>query len=472
MVPPQQQTAALTPPTPSVAPPASTPVPPPAAPAGTTAPPSVPAGAPDPAIVAGYERLSPVDKERLWANPIRRQALIDAGISPPGPAAIPPPAAAAPVRVAQAGGLPPALEIPQSRGIDLRAAELMLRNAKTPEEVNRIGAAIVGSYQKQQQGAGDRFTLQHDANGNWFRVDKMTGAVTPLGTGQQGGYRPMTEAERKHYNVPENTGAFMSPDGKPHVLPGTASTKINVSPEDKGDAEYSKEQAQGIRKRFNNIVEEGDKAQRSSVDLARLSEIFSRTGPQGAAANLKTMVGPYLEALGINVSGLSDAQAVQSVIERMAPQQRVVGSGQQSDAEYKGFLRSLPTLMQSPEARQQVLAMLQSQNDLAQRRAQIIAEHDEGTIDRKAAMQQLRALPSHEQVYERFKRENADAYRAGQQEAAQRRDTGSLAEIRAVQEQNRAPARPASQGDYDSLEVGRRYVDPKDGKVYTKGVSR
>ena len=104
-------------------------------------------------------------------------------VEPPITAQPPPP----PVRVAQAGGLPPAVGIPQSRGIDLRAAELLLRNAKTPGEVNAIGARIIESYRAQQQGAGDRFTLQHDANGNWFRVDKMTGAVTPLSLGQQGG---------------------------------------------------------------------------------------------------------------------------------------------------------------------------------------------------------------------------------------------------------------------------------------------
>ena len=105
----------------------------------------------------------------------------------PPPRAVPttvePPIPPPPVRVAQAAGLPPAVGIPQNRGIDLRAAELLLRNAKTPGEVNAIGARIIESYRAQQQGAGDRFTLQHDANGNWFRVDKMTGAVTPLGAG-------------------------------------------------------------------------------------------------------------------------------------------------------------------------------------------------------------------------------------------------------------------------------------------------
>jgi hypothetical protein len=116
--------------------------------------------------------------------------------------------------------------------------------------------------------------------------------------------------------------------------------------------------------------------------------------------------------------------------------------------------------------------MLQAQNDIAVRKAQIIAEHDEGNIDRKTAMQQLRALPSHETVFQQFKKENRDLYQQGQREAAARKDTGNPQDLRAVQEQNRAPARPMSQADYESLEPGRKYIDPKDGKVYTKGISR
>ena len=72
----------------------------------------------------------------------------------------------------------------QQRGaIDPAMAAALLRNARTPEEDNRIGAALLQSLQPPAPSA-DRFQIIHDANGNWVRLDRLTGQTTPY-PGQQ-----------------------------------------------------------------------------------------------------------------------------------------------------------------------------------------------------------------------------------------------------------------------------------------------
>jgi hypothetical protein len=88
------------------------------------------------------------------------------GLPPPQPAVASPP-----YQVAQAQGLPPAVSSQQRGSYDPGVAAALLRNARTPEEVNRIAAAL---YQQLQPPApsADRFQIIHDANGNWVRIDR------------------------------------------------------------------------------------------------------------------------------------------------------------------------------------------------------------------------------------------------------------------------------------------------------------
>ena len=99
------------------------------------------------------------------------------GAPPPASPAVAP--AAAPIQVAQAAGLPPAVSGQTRSQIDPAMAAVLLRNARTPEEVNRIGAALLQSLQPPAP-SGERFQIIHDGNGNWVRLDRMTGQATPM----------------------------------------------------------------------------------------------------------------------------------------------------------------------------------------------------------------------------------------------------------------------------------------------------
>ena len=83
-------------------------------------------------------------------------------------------------------------------------------------------------------------------------------------------------------------------------------------------------------------------------DVKTLTELGKTIGT-GKGAEAKAVLGPYAEALGIKIEGLSEIQAFEAIVNRVAPSLRVKGSGAQSDFELKNFLKSLPTLGNTPE---------------------------------------------------------------------------------------------------------------------------
>jgi hypothetical protein len=134
------------------------------------------------------------------------------GLPPPQPAVASPP-----YQVAQAQGLPPAVSSQQRGSYDPGVAAALLRNARTPEEVNRIAAAL---YQQLQPPApsADRFQIIHDANGNWVRIDRLTGQTTQM-PGQQQKAEQTVELEigGNKYRMQWNpkTGRYDIPVGTP-----------------------------------------------------------------------------------------------------------------------------------------------------------------------------------------------------------------------------------------------------------------
>ncbi len=137
------------------------------------------------------------------------------------------------------------------------------------------------------------------------------------------------------------------------ILSSGRGTVVNV--DRAGETAFAKSMGEEAGKRWNGYIAEGDKAARALVDVGNMRGISQRLGSQGAGAWVKEAVGPYAEAMGVDIAGLDDIQAFSSIVERLAPQQRVAGSGATSDIEYKGFLRSLPALSQNPQAREAIL---------------------------------------------------------------------------------------------------------------------
>lgn len=162
--------------------------------------------------------------------------------------------------------------------------------------------------------------------------------------------------------------------------------------------------------RFGKYIDNADAARRKMVDIDTMREISGRLGVQGAAAGIKEAIGPYADALGINVDGLSDIQAYTQVIQRLAPQQRAPGSGSTSDVEFKGFLKSLPGLSQNPAAREIGLNTMEAlaRDEIA--RGDIATRVSTKELTRIEGEKQLRALPDPMKGFVEWRKANPQIY--------------------------------------------------------------
>lgn len=185
-------------------------------------------------------------------------------------------------------------------------------------------------------------------------------------------------------------------------------TTVNV--DTKGETKFEEKLSEGQAKRWNSYIAGGEAAQRKLVDIDSMREISARIGSQGASANLKETLGPYAEALGVPVEGLSDIQAYSSIIQRLAPQQRAEGSGSTSDIEFKGFLKSLPTLSQTPGARDMTLNTMEALTRDEIARGEIATKLATKEIGRVEAEKQLRALPDPMKGFAEWRKANPGMY--------------------------------------------------------------
>jgi hypothetical protein len=182
--------------------------------------------------------------------------------------------------------------------------------------------------------------------------------------------------------------------------------KINNAGETEFDKEFGKDQA----KRWSGYLTTADAANKKAVDISNLREISGRIGSQGSTADAKEALGPYANALGIDINGLSDIQAYSSIIQRLAPQQRAPGSGSTSDVEFKGFLKSLPGASQHPAARAITIDTMEALNrdDIA--RGEIARKLATGEIKRHDAERQLRMLPDPLKSFSDWRKSNPQIY--------------------------------------------------------------
>jgi hypothetical protein len=111
--------------------------------------------------------------------------------------------------------------------------------------------------------------------------------------------------------------------------------------------------------RMSDIIESGQGAQQMVGDLGALAEI-AKGLETGLPTQIMTKLGPYAEAIGIDMAGLGAAQAYDAITARLAPQLRTPGVGASSDFDAKQFLKSIPSLANNPEGNAIIAATLMS----------------------------------------------------------------------------------------------------------------
>jgi hypothetical protein len=181
-----------------------------------------------------------------------------------------------------------------------------------------------------------------------------------------------------------------------------------------GETKFEQDMAGINAKRWGKYLDQAELAQTKLVDINQMREISQRIAAggnsPGAWAGLKDVLGPYAEAAGINLKDLSDIQAYTAIIQRLAPQNRAVGSGSTSDIEFKGMLKSMPALIQNPAAREVTLNTMEAlaRYDMAQ--GEIAARLASKEITQVQAEKELRALPDPMANFRQWRQQNAKLY--------------------------------------------------------------
>lgn len=167
-------------------------------------------------------------------------------------------------------------------------------------------------------------------------------------------------------------------------------TQVNI--DQKGETSFASESAKSLVKRLTDNVEQGQAARTQQGDLERLLELGNAIGTQGAAASVKAALGPYANALGIQIEGLNEIQAFTGIVSKLAPTMRPPGSGATSDFEFKQYVAALPQLAQTTEGRKLILdqmgAMINHKAAVGEISERVLA----GEIDRKQADVEIRKL--------------------------------------------------------------------------------
>ncbi len=180
----------------------------------------------------------------------------------------------------------------------------------------------------------------------------------------------------------------------------TATTVNNNLAKDEGA--FEKKGAELQAGRFNDLVDDGQKSRQMAADITTLVDLGKSIGT-GKGAQFKASIGPYAESLGIKVDGLSDIQAFEAIVNRVAPNMRVKGSGSQSDYELRNFLKSLPSLGNTPEGNEIAAAVMQGLTQNKVLAADIASKALNKEISRSDAEKQLRELPDPMQQYRDYK---------------------------------------------------------------------
>ena len=315
-------------------------------------------------------------------------------LPPPQNVSAPPPVAAvpqqAPQQVAQST---PAQAL--SRGPSIQQLMQVAQDPYLDEGKRSVVNALLQQKLKAQQDEQERIAKQSDpayqtdlqlkqAQLDNIRNPKPPSEVQALNArAEAAGLRPGT----KEYQD------FMISGGKGPLV--TVNNGNNSS-------KFSEESDKAAAARLGSIEEAGNAAPQMMGDLQQLSELGKQIGT-GKGAQVMTAIGPYAQALGVDVKGLDEAQAFTAIVNRIAPQMRPAGAGATSDFDAKQFLSSLPSLGNQPGGNELISQTFQAvqQNKIAA--AEIAAKahlpQEEGGITWQEAEKQIRSLPNPYEVF-------------------------------------------------------------------------
>lgn len=316
---------------------------------------------------------SPLDNAAYPAGPVGAPGTQVAQAAPtPGPAAAPTPAAT-----------------PAAPGVNPRLLAAMSSPYVSDGTKKILGLVLSQQMAAQQKAADPLHNLQIQA------------AQKALGKSDA----PASVQEYEYYKEHLPDGQQAMDYGTWSTAKARAAATTITNNVGNGETSFQKEAGKSQASRFNDLASEGQQAKQMVSDLGTLTELGKNIGT-GKGAQLKAAIGPYADALGVKVDGLSDIQAYEAIVNRVAPTLRVKGSGAQSDFELKNFLKALPSLGNTPEGNAiaaTVMTGFQHNKVLA---AEIASKAINNEITRAEADKHLRELPDPMIPYREYAKAN------------------------------------------------------------------
>lgn len=318
-----------------------------------------------------------------------------------------PPVAAQPVPQAA----PAQASSPQDRfsapNMQKWAIEVLASGGKVSDSQKMLADSIIKFGQRTN-------TLQTDTDGNILSIDPRTNQVTVIhraspkptvvpeggsiylpGQGILPASGPKDTAEQKDYAM---VVAQAKASGQPvpsfndYQMQLKRAGATAITNDMHGEREFDKTSGKIQAERFNDLATDGMTARQNVSDMQTLQTLGNQIGT-GKAAQFTAAVGPYAQALGINVKGLPAMEAYEAIVSRVAPTLRVKGSGAQSDFELRNFLKSLPSLGNTPGGNELIGRTMQALYQTKIKAAEIGALALNNKITREDAEAQLRNLP-------------------------------------------------------------------------------
>jgi hypothetical protein len=273
------------------------------------------------------------------------------------------------------------------QGMTMNPNEALMRNAqanisgradtrKTQEQTNKTVALL------EKLGADPK--LIEMAKGGYGAQALQMATTQPKATGQV----VTADQLRSMYpgvEIPDGTLYNISPDGKISPMGGGGQNidiDVDTGAQPLRDADLQKKLSEREGTSWAAMLDQGAVAASTMNDMLILDELITMA-PQGPITGRLAEAFPGFD---------SAASAFNSIVKRLAPTMRAEGSGSTSDIEYNGMLRSLPQLLNHPEANRAIAGVMKAKAQIDMERAQIIQAYQNSNGEREDAIAARRAL--------------------------------------------------------------------------------
>lgn len=202
-------------------------------------------------------------------------------------------------------------------------------------------------------------------------------------------YRAMTDQERTSFGIPTGVPSRMNVQtGKPETM-GGGGININTSPESPA---FSDQMQQRTMEGFLPTRESLNEQRMAITTFGKVEQMANSLNAQDMSGAEKVLRSMFPD-LSISLADPNGFLAVaDSLRTQVAPQMRVAGSGSTSDIEFKAYLGSLPSLLQSVDGRQVLVESFRPAAERAKQKIELARKFATGQMTFQEYLDQDLAL--------------------------------------------------------------------------------